>query len=117
MLATTELNESKDSENNVSLQEMSLRHGFQQTQQSHPVNVKHPVAPNTMANHFFLTLDFEKVREDNKMMASQQVDKEDMGEKKKEKRRNRKRKERGIEEEEEETEKKKVLAKKDKEIG
>lgn len=49
----------------------------------------------------------EKVREDNRMMASQQVDKEDMGEKKKEKRRNRKRKERGIEEEEEETEKRK----------
>lgn len=61
MLATTELNESKYSENNVSLQEMSLRHGFQQMQQSQPVNAKHPVTPNTMANHFFLTLDFEKV--------------------------------------------------------
>lgn len=48
-----------------------------------------------------------KVREDNRMRASRQVDKGDMDEEKKAKRRNRKRKERAIEEEEEKIEKKK----------
>lgn len=61
MLAIIELNESKDMENGALQQETSLRHGLQHMQQSHQANVNHPVTLNMMANHFFLTLDFEKV--------------------------------------------------------
>ncbi|KAG1160549.1 hypothetical protein G6F37_003883 [Rhizopus arrhizus] len=59
----------------------------------------------------------EKVREDNMLMASRQIDEDDIDEEKKSKKRSRKRKERDMDEEEEEdeeTEREKMLAKKDK---
>ncbi|CAO3693034.1 unnamed protein product [Rhizopus stolonifer] len=60
MLAILELNESKRPENEGLQQEISLRHGVEHMQQSHQANTNHPVTLNIMANHFFLTLDFEK---------------------------------------------------------
>lgn len=61
MLAIIELNESKKVEEGIIHQENSLRQGLSHMQQAHTVNKKHPAVLNMMANHFFLTRDFEKV--------------------------------------------------------
>lgn len=60
MLAIIELNESKIGDAGIVQQETSLKHGLQHLQQAHVANKKHPVVLNMMANHFFLTRDFEK---------------------------------------------------------
>ncbi|CEP12047.1 hypothetical protein [Parasitella parasitica] len=60
MLAIIELNESKSVDNGLVQQEKALRHGLQHMQKAHMVNKKHPAVLNMMANHFFLTRDFEK---------------------------------------------------------
>ncbi|KAI7905639.1 uncharacterized protein BX663DRAFT_500417 [Cokeromyces recurvatus] len=60
LLAILELNESKVPQNGLVQQETALRHGLQHMQQAHVANKKHPVALNIMADHFFLTRDFEK---------------------------------------------------------
>ncbi|KAI7883368.1 uncharacterized protein EV154DRAFT_522614 [Mucor mucedo] len=60
MLAIIELNESKKKEEGIIQQENALRSGLQHMQQAHVVNKKHPAVLNMMANHFFLTRDFEK---------------------------------------------------------
>lgn len=61
MLAIVELNESKRVEEGVIQQENSLKQGLQHMQQAHVTDRRHPAVLNTMANHFFLTRDFEKV--------------------------------------------------------
>ncbi|KAF1795976.1 hypothetical protein V8B55DRAFT_1454269 [Mucor lusitanicus] len=60
MLAIIELNESKSVDSGLVQQETALRHGLQHMQKAHIVNKKHPAVLNMMANHFFLTRDFEK---------------------------------------------------------
>ncbi|KAI9475952.1 MAG: hypothetical protein EXX96DRAFT_283036 [Benjaminiella poitrasii] len=60
LLAILELNESKEPQNGIVQQETALRHGLQHMQKSHAASRKHPVALNIMADHFFLTRDFEK---------------------------------------------------------
>ncbi|KAL0093325.1 hypothetical protein F4703DRAFT_1266544 [Phycomyces blakesleeanus] len=60
MLAIIELNESKKHEHGALQQETSLRNGLQYMQQAHKSDKKHPVVLNMLANHFFLTRDFEK---------------------------------------------------------
>ncbi|OBZ82827.1 RNA polymerase-associated protein CTR9 [Choanephora cucurbitarum] len=57
MLAILELNESKQPGPD---QQTSLRHGLTHMQQAHQANTRHPAVLNMMANHFFLTRDFEK---------------------------------------------------------
>jgi RNA polymerase-associated protein CTR9 len=61
MLAIIELNESKKVEDGIVQQENSLKQGLQHMQQAHVTDRRHPAILNTMANHFFLTRDFEKV--------------------------------------------------------
>lgn len=61
MLAIIELNESKNADDGIIQQENSLKLGLQHMQQAHVTNKKHPAVLNAMANHFFLTRDFEKV--------------------------------------------------------
>lgn len=61
MLAIIELNESKKKEEGILQQENALRSGLQHMKQAHIVNRRHPAVLNMMANHFFLTRDFEKV--------------------------------------------------------
>jgi RNA polymerase-associated protein CTR9 len=60
MLAIIELNESKVVGNGLVQQETALRHGLSHMQNAHVANKSHPVVLNMMANHFFLTRDFEK---------------------------------------------------------
>ncbi|KAI8983855.1 hypothetical protein BDB01DRAFT_118794 [Pilobolus umbonatus] len=60
MLSIIELNESKQLNNGVVQQETSLKHGLQHMQKAHEVNRRHPSVLNMMANHFFLTRDFEQ---------------------------------------------------------
>ncbi|ORE11726.1 TPR-like protein [Rhizopus microsporus var. microsporus] len=60
MLSILELNESKKLENGPLQQEASLRLGLQHMQQAHRANISHPVTLNMMADHFFLTHNFEK---------------------------------------------------------
>lgn len=60
MLAIIELNESKRTDAGLVQQETALKHGLQHLQQAHVANKQHPVVLNMMANHFFLTRDFEK---------------------------------------------------------
>ncbi|KAI8097879.1 uncharacterized protein B0P05DRAFT_593288 [Gilbertella persicaria] len=60
MLAIIELNESKQVENGLVQQETALKHGLVHMQKAHMVNKTHPAVLNMMANHFFLTRDFEK---------------------------------------------------------
>lgn len=63
MLAIIELNESKKTEEGIIQQENALKNGLQHMKQAHIVNKRHPAVLNMMANHFFLTRDFEKVKE------------------------------------------------------
>ncbi|KAI9251267.1 hypothetical protein EDC94DRAFT_621906 [Helicostylum pulchrum] len=60
MLAIIELNESKKVEEGIIHQENSLKQGLVHMQQAHVANKRHPAVLNMMANHFFLTRDFEK---------------------------------------------------------
>lgn len=57
-----ELNESKDRELGIVHQEASLKQGLQHMQMAHTANKKDPVVLNMLANHFFLTKEFAKVR-------------------------------------------------------
>jgi RNA polymerase-associated protein CTR9 len=60
MLAIIELNESKVVGNGLVQQETALRHGLQHMQNAHIANKSHPAVLNMMANHFFLTRNFEQ---------------------------------------------------------
>jgi RNA polymerase-associated protein CTR9 len=60
MLSIIELNDSKNPELGLAQQEVALRHGLQHMHKAHKANKKHPAVLNMMANHFFLTRDFEK---------------------------------------------------------
>ncbi|KAI8369446.1 uncharacterized protein BYT42DRAFT_110841 [Radiomyces spectabilis] len=60
LLAIIELNQSKKPDQGLVQQENALRHGLQHMQQAHRADKKQPVVLNMLANHFFLTRDFEK---------------------------------------------------------
>lgn len=59
MLAIIELNDSKKVEGGILQQENNLKSGLQHMKEAHSANKKHPAVLNMMANHFFLTRDFE----------------------------------------------------------
>ncbi|KAI9493671.1 hypothetical protein BDB00DRAFT_822072 [Zychaea mexicana] len=60
LLAIIELNQAKKVSVDLTKRENALTEGLAYIQEAHKVDPKHPVVLNMMANHFFLTRDFEK---------------------------------------------------------
>ncbi|KAI8140666.1 hypothetical protein BJV82DRAFT_671405 [Fennellomyces sp. T-0311] len=60
LLAIIELNQSKKVSVDLTKRENALTEGMRHIQEAHKIDPKHPVVLNMLANHFFLTREFEK---------------------------------------------------------